>query len=82
MSSLIKGKKVGFTDTHLLVELEDERIIMTPLSWYPDLQDKTLKELSNYKFICMGTGIEWPEFDLQLSVESMLNGLGLETQVA
>jgi len=28
--------------------------------------------LSSYQFICQGSGIEWPELDYHLSIESML----------
>ena len=38
MSILIKGKTVHFDDRYLHVELEDGRIILTPMSWYKDLQ--------------------------------------------
>ena len=69
MSTLIKGKRVGFTASHLVeVELEDGRIILTPLSWYPELVDRTSRELDNCHFICLGTGIEWPELDIQICI--------------
>ena len=38
MSILIKGKTVHFDDRYLHVELEDGRIILTPMSWYKDPQ--------------------------------------------
>ncbi len=72
MSILIKGKSVHFDDRYLHVELEDERIISTPLSWYEELQNASLLKLKNYQFICQGTGIEWPDIDYHLSIESML----------
>lgn len=72
MNTLIIGKTVHFDDRYLHVELEDGRIISTPISWYNVLQNATLKQLQNYHFICKGTGIEWAELDYQLSVESML----------
>jgi uncharacterized protein DUF2442 len=72
MNSSIKGKTVHFDDTYLHVELNDSRIISTPLKWYPELGQATLFQLQNYVFICRGTGIEWPELDYQLSIEAML----------
>jgi Protein of unknown function (DUF2442) len=72
MTILAKGKSVHFDDRYLHVELEDGRIILTPMSWYKELQEASLKQLSNYAFICKGSGIEWSELDYQLSVESML----------
>lgn len=73
MTILAKGKSAHFDDRYLQVELEDDRIILTPMSWYKELQEATLKQLSNYVFICKGSGIEWPELDHQLSIESMLH---------
>jgi hypothetical protein len=58
MSILAKGKSVYFDDRYLHVELEDDRVILTPMSWYKELQEASLKQLSNYKFICQGSGIE------------------------
>ncbi|MGZ4969373.1 MAG: DUF2442 domain-containing protein [Methylobacter sp.] len=72
MSILAKGKSVHFDDRYLHVELEDDRVILTPMSWYKELQEASLKQLSNYLFICQGSGIEWPELDYHLSIESML----------
>ena len=72
MSGSVKGKSVHFDDCHLHVELQDGRIISTPMTWYPELQRSTLSQLGDYTFICHGTGIEWPEIDYHLSIESML----------
>ena len=74
MNTLIKGKQLHFTETHLGVELEDGRIIYTPLEWYKELLKLSIEELKNYKFICRGTGIEWNSIDYQLSIEAMLFG--------
>ncbi len=73
MNTLVKGKYVHFDDRYLHVELEDGRLISTPMSGYKELQEATVKEVSNYLFICRGTGIEWPGLDYHLSIESMLN---------
>jgi hypothetical protein len=72
MNGTLKGKAVHFDDRHLHVELEDGRVISTPMDWYPELQAATLKQLSHYEFICRKTGIEWEDLDYQLSIESML----------
>ena len=73
MNILIKGKTVHFDDQYLRVELEDGRVILTPMSWYKELQSASLTQLRKYQFICQNTGIEWPELDYQLSIESMLS---------
>jgi hypothetical protein len=65
------GKNVHFDDTHLHVELEDGRIISTPMKWYPELEAAPVKAIRNYCFICDGAGIEWPTIDYHLSIEAM-----------
>lgn len=80
MNTLIKGKKVSFNNNYLNVELEDLRIISTPLDWYPELKKLTIEQLQNYKFICRNTGIEWESIDFQLNIESMLLSNYIETK--
>ncbi|OGT98186.1 MAG: hypothetical protein A2X80_12725 [Geobacteraceae bacterium GWB2_52_12] len=62
MSSL-KGKAVHIDERYLHVELKDGRMISTPMSWYPELKNATLVQLTDYRFICRGTGIEWTALD-------------------
>jgi hypothetical protein len=68
----LKGKTIHFDDRYLHVELEEGRIISTPMTWYKELQQASLNQLSNYQLICHDTGIEWPELDYHLSIESMM----------
>lgn len=70
--NILKANAVHFTDRHLNIELNDGRIISTPLEWYPELHAATVRQLKNYTLICRGTGVEWPDLDYHLSVESML----------
>lgn len=72
MTGSVTGKAIHFDDRYLHVELDDGRIISTPMGWYKELQSATLRQLCNYVFICRGTGIEWPDLDYHLSIESML----------
>jgi hypothetical protein len=53
MSGSVRGKAVHFDDCHLHVELQDGRIISTPMAWYPELQRSTLSQLGNYTFIAV-----------------------------
>lgn len=70
--NILKANTVHFTDRYLNIELNDGRIISTPLEWYPELYAATVRQLKNYTLICRGTGIEWPDLDYHLSVGSML----------
>lgn len=72
MSILIKATNVKFDEDYLIVYLEDGRIIQTPLKWYKELENASLKELKKWHFICDNTGIEWTDLDCHLSVEAML----------
>ena len=72
MNSLVRGKQIEVTEKYLKVELEDGRIILTPISWYPELSNASKEQQLNFKFICKQTGIEWPELDLHLSIGHML----------
>lgn len=75
MSSSIRAKTVHFDDRYLHVELSDRRIVSTPLDWYPELRAASIAQVSDWKLICRGTGIEWPAIDYQLSVQGMLAGI-------
>jgi hypothetical protein len=73
MNTFLTGKSVRFDDRHLHVELDDGRIISTPMSWYRELQNASIRQLTNYHMICKGTGIEWPDLDYHLNIESMMS---------
>ena len=68
-----KGKSVHIDDRHLHVELEDGRVISTPIHWYPELERASIEEFRKYRFICDATGIEWEDIDYHLSIEAMLS---------
>ena len=80
MDTSIKGKLVRFEDSYLAVELEDGRVISTPLDWYPELQGASEEQRAHWKFFGRGTAIEWPEMDVQLSIESMLQGVPIRVR--
>ncbi len=69
-----KGKSVHVDDRHLHVELQDGRVISTPIHWYAELEKASISEIRQYRFICDGTGIEWDVLDYHLSIEVMLKG--------
>jgi Protein of unknown function (DUF2442) len=54
------------------VTLADGRKIVTPLEWYPRLQQATAAQRANFEIMPMG--IHWPEIDEDLSVAGMLRG--------
>lgn len=76
-----KGKRISFNNNYLNVELEDGRIIATPLDWYPELKNATIEQIENYRFICRKTGIEWSELDYHLSIETMIKGKFIKRKI-
>jgi len=72
MTDSASGKAVYFDARNLHVELDDGRVISTPLHRYPELQAATLQQLGNYLFVSRGTAIKWPQIDYQLSIEQVL----------
>jgi hypothetical protein len=63
---------VEFSNNMLRVTLADERIIATPLAWYPRLLQATPEQLQNYEL--SSAGIHWRELDEDLSIAGMLQG--------
>jgi hypothetical protein len=77
MNSLVinKSKKainVGFSDSKMIVFLEDGRELSIPLEWFPRLRNATVNQLKNWRFIGNGEGIHWAEIDEDVSVENLL----------
>lgn len=68
---MIKCTSVRTDKRHLHVELEDGRILSTPLDWYPVLISATESERNAHRLIGRGTMIEWSSLDLHLDIEEM-----------
>lgn len=68
----LTAKQVHLDEQFLHVDLVDGRRISTPLNWYPELLNASIKQIKDYRLICDGTGIEWDALDYHLNVESML----------
>lgn len=71
----LTAKQVHVDEQFLHVDLFDGRRISTPLEWYPELLNASIKQVKDYRLICDGTGIEWEALDYHLNVESMLMAL-------
>ncbi len=63
---------VEISSNMLHVTLADERIIATPLTWYPRLLQATTEQLRDYEL--SSAGIHWRELDEDLSITGMLQG--------
>ena len=63
---------VTFSADMLHVQLQDGRVIATPLAWYPTLLNATPEQRAHTTFSL--SGIHWTELDEDLSVAGMLRG--------
>jgi hypothetical protein len=64
---------VEFSDDKLKVTLEDERVISTPLHWYPWLEEASPEQQRNLELL--PDAIYWTDLDEGLEVEGMLRGI-------
>lgn len=69
---MCKCKNIRFDSQYLHVELEDGRVISTPLDWYPELLSLNEEQKRNYRLIAGKSLIEWSHIDLHLDIEEML----------
>lgn len=67
---MLKVSRVWFESDKIFVELNDQRIIGTPIRWYKNLSKGTLKQLNNFEI--RDTYIHWPDLDEDLSAEGFL----------
>ena len=69
---MIAVKKVWFEKEKIFVELNDNRIIGTPINWYPNLSKGTPEQLQKFELWNDGQWIHWEELDEDLSAEGFL----------
>ena len=65
-------KKIWFDKERIFVELNDQRVIGTPINWYPNLRKGTPEQMNNYELRGEGRWIHWPELDEDLDAEGFL----------
>ena len=68
------AEAVSVSDDTLTTELSDGRTISVPVAWYPRLLHGTANERNNWRLIGGGQGINWPDLDEDISIESLLAG--------
>lgn len=71
-----EGKKpiaAEIKDGMLIVTLQDGRLIVTPIDWYPRLAHATPAQLNNFELWAFG--IHWEELDEDISIEGMMQGI-------
>ncbi len=76
------AKKLSFDSDNMWVELTDGRQLGMPLVYFPRLLNAEPEQLKNYVISGGGTGLHWDELDEDISVKSLLLGIGDQTQDA
>lgn len=74
MRDRARAVAVSVTDTDLVVDLEDGRVLHVPLEWFPRLLKATPEERSDVRLIGRGIGMHWPDVDEDISVSGLLIG--------
>ncbi len=69
---MITVKKVWFEKDKIFVELNDSRIIGTPIDWYRNLSKGTKEQLLKFEVWNNGKWIYWEDLDEDLSAEGFL----------
>jgi hypothetical protein len=68
----VLAPKVYFKDNYLCVVLEDDRIIQTPISIFPRLQNGTSAQRNNFEFNPPDFAIHWPDLDEDILIKTLL----------
>lgn len=74
------AKKLSFDADNMWVEMTDGRQLGIPLVYFPRLLHATPEELEHYIISGGGTGLHWDELDEDISVKSLLLGIGDRTR--
>jgi hypothetical protein len=72
----LRATDVRVNRDSLVVDLSDGRTISVPLAWFPRLLHGDAGERANWRLIGIGAGIHWPDLDEDISVETLVAGVG------
>jgi hypothetical protein len=76
------AKNVAFDADNMWIELADGRQLGVPLAYFPRLLNATLQQRQKHIISGGGTGLHWDELDEDISVKSLLMGIGDRSQMA
>ncbi|MFH0996443.1 MAG: DUF2442 domain-containing protein [Pseudomonadota bacterium] len=71
-----RAKKVTFAADNMWVEFTDGRQLGVPLAYFPRLLNAAQHQRDNYTISGGGTGLHWDDLDEDISVKSLLLGIG------
>lgn len=73
---VLKIVEVSVSEDFLTVELNDGRILSTPLKWYPRLKKAPQAFRDNWKITGFGQGVSWEDVNEDINLNGMLAGMG------
>ncbi len=68
----ITAQRVWFDTQRVYVELNDGRVVGSPLAWFPRLKNATDEQRNRYELLHDGYAIHWPGLDEDLLAEGFL----------
>lgn len=71
-----KATNVHFDENTMWVDLTDGRQLGVPLAYFPRLRQATSDQRQNFIISGGGVGLHWDDLDEDISVESLLVGIG------
>jgi hypothetical protein len=71
----VEATSVRVTETELMVDLADGRMVSVPLAWYPRLAHATPEERGRWRLVGRGEGVHWPDVDEDITIAGLLAGL-------
>lgn len=74
--------RLRFDADTMWVELADGRQLGVPLAYFPRLLQATSSQRAKYSITGGGTGLHWDDLDEDISVSSLLLGIGDRTRIA
>jgi hypothetical protein len=83
MSTLMidaQAKAVRFDANTMWINLEDGRQLGVPLAYFPRLLNATAEQREKLTISGGGTGLHWDDLDEDISVPSLLAGIGDRTR--
>lgn len=71
-----KAITVHFDENTMWVDLTDGRQLGVPLAYFPRLHQATIGQRQKFIISGGGIGLHWDDLDEDISVESLLAGIG------
>ena len=77
-----QAKAVRFDSSTMWIDLEDGRQLGVPLAYFPRLLNAKPEQLDKFTISGGGTGLHWDDLDEDISVPSLLAGIGDRTRTS